>query len=582
MKKQTISMIIVIMLLFTLFVTSCSSPTQPTTPTNTPTTVGTTSSSEDPQGSSYPDYLNLDSEFPIVKEGEKVTITITQVYNSALGGRTEDIWFWKFASEKMNITFDVEQIMDSAAPERKNLMFASGDLRDLILNMPITTSDLVTYGQGEKKLYDLNKLMTHELASNQISLHERFPSLRAAMSAPDGGMYTFPKIGLVNDPGSVQRLFINEEWLKAVNMEAPQTLDDFYNVLRAFKDMDPSGTGRIIPLGGNYQNFDPSIFVLSALGFINGGVASEPALRNGQVEIPAGSVLYKDYLAFMNKLYTEQLMDENFFTLDRTQAEAQLAEKLVGVMRFGAPYLVLPDISDFQKYKALAPITSQHNDQKVWAGPNSYIVGTAVMSSKANHPEVIMRFMDYIYSQEGGVYSWQGPPDHRPEDTLGMFEGWTITEGGAEIFPAVESGKYESAFHLIQALISPFPTTMGNRSDIMNDKRIVAGLEPLLEMEFDLTSGDRFYRWSVTQNLLPYAQEPYPNNVYFTEEENTRLSDLRTVITDFVAMETAKFITGANQLSNIDKYYNDLKTLGFEEYEGLYIKAYENYLNNKR
>jgi putative aldouronate transport system substrate-binding protein len=527
-----------------------------------------------------PPYLNTGNTFPIVKPGENITLTVATVYNSALGGRTEDLWFWKFAKEKMNINFQVEQIMDSAAQERKNLMFASGDLKDLIFNIGLTNSDLVTYGQSEHLLYDLNSLLTPELAPNLLVLMDKFPELRAAMSCPDGGMYTFPKIGLVNDPGSVIRLFINTEWLQKTGVKTPETLDEFYNVLKAFKEKDPSGTGKIVPLGGNSKTNSPEPYILSALGFITSSTASEPALRNGRVEIPAGSPVYKDYLSFMNRLYTERLIDENFFTMDRSQVNVQMAEKRVGVIQREAPYVVLPNIEDFQKYQALSPVTSAFNSKKIWAGPNSFITGTAVMSAKAKYPEVAMRFWDWIYSQEGGVYSWNGAPAYHEGDTLGLYRGWSLSADGAEVYPDVEAGKSNSGYEFVLKYITPFSGTMGNRSDILNDKRVLCGLEPLKETLYDLSKGDPFYRKSVTDHILPYVAAPFPSNIYFTAEENIRLADLKTVITDYVEKESAKFITGANSLSNMDKYYSDLNTLGFREYQNLYTDAYNAYLGN--
>jgi putative aldouronate transport system substrate-binding protein len=282
----------------------------------------------------------------------------------------------------------------------------------------------------------------------------------------------------------------------------------------------------------------------------------------------------------MHRLYSEGLMDENFYTMDQAQVNAQLAEKRVGVINSPGPYTVLPNVEDFQQYVALSPVISPSNAKKLVAGPNSFTVGTAVMSAKARYPEAAMRFWDYIYSQEGGVYSWNGAPSIREQDTLGMDKGFSVNESGAEIYPDVDSGKYGSGYEIVQRIITPFSSTMGNRADIYNDKRVVCGLEPVKETLYDLSNGDPFYRKSIVDNLLPYAVDSYPANVYFTAEENTRLSDLKTVIMDFVDKESAKFITGANSLSNIDKYYSDLNALGFKEYQDLYSKAYNTYLNN--
>jgi hypothetical protein len=188
--------------------------------------------------------------------------------------------------------------------------------------------------------------------------------------------------------------------------------------------------------------------------------------------------------------------------------------------------------------------------------------------------------MDYLYSIEGAVYSWNGASAAREEDTLGIYKGWTVDENNTEIYPDVTAGKFDSAYSLLMKLITPFSTTMGDRSDAYNKRRIIAGFEPEKETKFNLENGDHFYRNSIINNIMPYVQEPYPNNVYFTAEENIRLSDLSTVITDYVEKETAKFITGANSLSNIDKYYSDLNALGFKEYQELYAKAYTAYQAN--
>lgn len=540
------------------------------------------SDSEDSQKeeSKYPAYLNMDSEYPIIKDGEDVTLSVATVYNSSQGGKTEDIWFWKWCEEKMNINLEVEQIMDTAISEKKTLLLASGELKDIMFNFGITTTDLVTYGQTEQRLYNVKDLITPELMPNLCALAEEIPSLLPSLTCPDGGIYSFPKIGLINDPGSVNRAFINEEWLKEVGMSMPETLDEFYEVLKAFKSQIKVDGKDVIPLGGNHANYDPSFIVLRALGLITSGGVTQPALRNGKVEIPCGSELYKEYLIFMNKLYEEGLIDPNFYTSDKTQAEAQLAEKRVGVMALSAPYLVLPNAEDFQKYPALSPLTSSFNDTKICSSSNPVIIGSIVLSAECEHPEAAARFIDYLYSQEGSVYCWNGAPATREEDTLGMYQGWSIAEDGSEYYPDVAAGKYENAYDIIVGQISPFNTTMGDRSDILNDKRVLSGLEALDEPEYSPENGDGFFRITVTENVLPYLTEGFPSVLYFSEEENIRLNDLGTVIGDFVSKETAKFITGANSLDNIDKYYDELNALGFQEYLGIYEKAYENYINN--
>ena len=37
---------------------------------------------------------------------------------------------------------------------------------------------------------------------------------------------------------------IRNDWLKKLNLQEPKTLDDYYNVLKAFKERDPDGNGK--------------------------------------------------------------------------------------------------------------------------------------------------------------------------------------------------------------------------------------------------------------------------------------------------------------------------------------------------
>ena len=44
--------------------------------------------------------------------------------------------------------------------------------------------------------------------------------------------------------------FIRQDWLDKLNLQAPKTTDELYNVLKAFKEKDPGQTGgKVIPLG---------------------------------------------------------------------------------------------------------------------------------------------------------------------------------------------------------------------------------------------------------------------------------------------------------------------------------------------
>ena len=79
-------------------------------------------------------------DWPIVKDGEKVTVTVATKRSEQYGKDPEEQWFWVWSETCSGIDFEVEQILSSSVEERKSLMFASGDLPDLLFGINLNTS----------------------------------------------------------------------------------------------------------------------------------------------------------------------------------------------------------------------------------------------------------------------------------------------------------------------------------------------------------------------------------------------------------------------------------------------------------
>ena len=92
----------------------------------------------------YPEYLNMDSAYPIIKDGYEDEITLTMAINmQADSGKWEDLWISKYLSDKYNINLEVEYVTGSAFEERKSLMLAANELPDIILNFNMNGINLV-------------------------------------------------------------------------------------------------------------------------------------------------------------------------------------------------------------------------------------------------------------------------------------------------------------------------------------------------------------------------------------------------------------------------------------------------------
>ena len=105
-------------------------------------------------------------DWPIVKDGEKLTVSVATKRSEQYGKDPDQQWFWIWSETYSGIDFEVDQILSTAVDERKSLMFASGDLPDLLFGINLDTSELVRYGMGEGMLLDLTPYITPEIMPN--------------------------------------------------------------------------------------------------------------------------------------------------------------------------------------------------------------------------------------------------------------------------------------------------------------------------------------------------------------------------------------------------------------------------------
>lgn len=531
-----------------------------------------------------PEYMNMDSELPIVKDGETVTIRLVSAQQDAYPSNPEDIWLWEYMRQAMNIDLQVEHVLQSAADERLNLMMVSGDLPDILVGFNLDTNELVRYGQVEGQLLDISPYLTEEYAPNMLKMFEQFPEILPLITAPDGGIYSV--FGYISDVGHGPKLFIKESYLEEKGLAMPTTLDEFTEVLRAFKADYPDST----PLGGAENGSDPRAWLMTAMGYITtDNIGLSPALRNGEVVIPAADETYLEFLKLLNMYFNEGLISPDFFTLDSTAVNAQMAGGQNVASATGAPFLQLPNMEDYIQWSHAIPVTSEWNDTPIYVQGPTVNVGGMVFSANTEHPELLVRIADYFFSNEGGLYKWSGPWS-QSEDTLGMVGGFSFEEGNSAVyyFEDVTSGKYPSTFAAIVSTIAPWGTSegFGYRKDL-NDAshgsvwlmQEMAGLETVGKV-YREDYGDDYWRMTREENALPYLTVGYPSITYYSEDDALRINELSTILEPHIRTETAKFITNARPLEEFELYLTELKDLGVEELLDYYTAAYEAYLAN--
>ena len=183
---------------------------------------------------------NLNEEgFPIVNE----TITLT-----AYGQRDQnqapwdEMFVFQKYEEMTNIHMDFQEVPADGFAENKQLVFASNELPDVFLRAAITANEISTYGVGSGQLMALDDLI-EEYAPNISGIFEEYPNVRQACTASDGHIYTLPTVDISATGKMDFKQWINTKWLDEMGMEIPTTLEEFKEVLIAFRDQDPNGNG---------------------------------------------------------------------------------------------------------------------------------------------------------------------------------------------------------------------------------------------------------------------------------------------------------------------------------------------------
>ena len=248
---------------------------------------------------------------------------ITLTAFAELSIATDQDWnkhhFLEWVKEKTNITLEITDFGAEDPKTKRNTLLASNVYPDLFLTRygaQFTTAEVARYGQKEKIFVNLSPLIKEHGFYLKKIMEER-PDQFVASKADDGNMYAFPiireEISNIVNP----QAWVNTDWLEAVGLDRPKTVDDFINMLRAFKEQDPGEIGKdnILPYTSN-KTCRPGTFIM--LAFTEIDLTGNTAFRTGKgkLEYAPATDEFREALKVLNSMCAEGLFDPNSFTSD--------------------------------------------------------------------------------------------------------------------------------------------------------------------------------------------------------------------------------------------------------------------------
>lgn len=404
-------------------------------------------------------------------------------------------------------------------------------------------NEVSKYGQSGT-IADLSENIT-KYAPNYNAILAANPSYRSK-ALMNGKMYSFLSINDVPRDQTFKQ-FINQKWLKALNLTMPTTLEEYRNVLTHFKEDDPNGNGipDEIPLSSAslYQSRN---FLMSAFGHPTTGVEEQDGTIIYVPELEA----YRQYLDYAHSLFSAGLLDNNTFTMDERALAAKGAN--VGSFDGAAAYLIVGKDKDAD-YTAIPPLLADSSVTKTWLGFNNVTPTALIVNSACPYQREIVRWMDYLYSQKGielqsfGLEGtdWDWTDASQSQFLFHVPEGMGIEEYRGTITPAVG---------------------LGNASYFSKDF--------VLKEKNEYT--ERINQEVADAHYLDVLKIPLPNLV-FTDEEASSSSVIQTDLDIYMEVFEQKVITGkltltdqewANHLANLNK-------LKVADLLSIYQNAYE-------
>jgi putative aldouronate transport system substrate-binding protein len=501
---------------------------------------------------------------PIVNEKvvQKVVFSSDPVYTTDLG---PEMYFFKEMEKRTNVNFEFEKLSPDQWQERKNLMFAANELPDVLMG-GLSNGDVITYSQAGQ-LLPINDLVDRYMPDYKAVL-ERFPE-SAKLYAPDGKMYGIVNTitgGSAETPGA--RAFINKAWLDKLGVAMPTTYEEFYNALVAMRDGDPDGNGEndTIPLSG-YQTVSGSsaggytvdCFVAGPLGISFSNAKDMWQVVDGKLVFVAEHPNYKQYVANMNKLYTEGLLDNEYYTQNDAQMKAKGEAMRIGAYTYAAHFVLTgsTDPAVYDQYVVPEPLTSDVFTEKAWYGEN--VGGTSIFFTSANkNPEISARYFNEIYNEEGATLlvgpvkgEWDGEGGRVWNDDKSRFQ-YEIPEG------------YNGVWDWICKQIAPVQSFQGfmQFSDV--------------KAQEIKTPEDASFKDAMEKNVAPYLKPGAPT-LFFTQEESEEIRLIEaSLYTYFIQMES-KMVMGEEPLEAYDAMMTELKNQGLDQVAKIYNAAYERY-----
>ena len=452
--------------------------------------------------------------------------------------------------EITNIHFDVTAANGAAEQDNFNLMIAGGDYTDIISSMSFYNTGLEGAVE-EGIIQDLADVIPEKCPIYWSKLTENTNTMMRAYT--DSGYLPticilYPEVGQ-----EVIGPVLRGDWLDEFGMDMPKSYDDLHDYLSKalaekgaiYNMVSTDGLAGDLAMGDN----------ISLGGY---------EVVDGQVEYGMAQPAFKDYLKFMNQLYSEGIISQDFFadTAADLNSEARLnfglgTNSLVAVGANNTSDIVM-NVSDDAFEMRVMPYISASGDVENHLGPDT-LTDTMkdddpwAFSTECDDIEPLLELVEYLYSDEGYLLTNYGVEG----------ETYTMVDGKPQYTDLITNNPdglsyfFASYVYASNAATGFFP--------YINDQS---------KSFYDFNDN----QWQVFEDLknLSDCAYTYPTYATMTTEESGEYASIESDLSTYCDSTVLEFIVGTRDIdAEFDSFVETLYDMGLQDMIDIKQAAYD-------
>ncbi|WP_135550020.1 extracellular solute-binding protein [Paenibacillus cymbidii] len=509
-----------------VIVSACSSSKSSEPPANESPKAG--QASEAPKSSAQPSANAEGGTLPISKN--KATISYYAA-NFPFAPVSNDMIVFKELEARTNVNIDWKLVPAEELEQKLNVLVSSGNIPDVMVGPP----DMMNKFASKGLFIKLDDLLAKYGQHIMKKMDDENGLIKKMVKNDKGEIYYIPQFR--SEIKYLTASMIQTSVLKELNLKAPATLDELSTTLKAMKAKYPN----------SYPISKRELGYLTLPIFSAYDVSDDFRIVKGQLTYPPyESPKFKEALKYLSTLYKDNLIDKEYITNTTEIFQQKVKEDKVFFMSDSIEYI--PIFKDMGKqFEGLAPLKGPYGDQFSIRRP-AYNKALYV-SAKAKDPELIVKWLDYLFTDEGiTLTNWGIKGDtYTEENGVRKFADKIVKHEKGGINGARSFGIFPEYFVHYQILES--------RASLLSPAE-VAGIKAM----------DGTY-----QPLLPPLSG--------TQEEDDKYAKIMTDVNKYVKEMIDKFIVGkANIDTEYDAYLQTLKKMNVEEAIGIKKAQYDKYL----